>query len=83
MSYLKFMKARRKSGETPTMKARIWNKTQKDRIEEGVCVHCAEKPADKNSYLCSDCQSKETMDDIRQEIKAAREKATHGKSIPH
>lgn len=72
MSYLKLLSARRKSGEQPTMKPVELTRAQKALAEKGLCIQCGEQDADRTSYLCTDCQAKDTIEDIRDEISALR-----------
>lgn len=78
MGYMDLMRAQRKSGKPPTPKPHRWSKAEKERMENGLCVKCGEKSAGDNSYLCQDCESLDTIDDIRKEIAAARRKAKNG-----
>ncbi len=72
MSYLKLLSARRKGGEQPTMKPVELTTAQKVLAEKGLCIQCGEHEADRTSYLCEDCQAKDTIEDIRDEISALR-----------
>lgn len=78
MGYMDLMRAQRKSGKPPDFKPHRWSKKEQERMEQGLCVNCGEEQAGENSYLCRNCESKDTLDDIRNEIAAARRKATHG-----
>jgi hypothetical protein len=72
MSYLKLLSAHRKSGRQPTMKPVRLSGAQKALAEQGLCIQCGDPNADRNSYLCEDCQAKETLEDIRSEISNLR-----------
>ncbi len=72
MSYLKLLNARSKSGEQPTMKPVELTNAQKALAEKGLCIQCGENEADRTSYLCTDCQAKDTIEEIRDEISALR-----------
>jgi len=72
MSYLKLLNARRKNGQQPTMKPVELTTAQKALADRGLCIQCGENEADRNSYLCDDCQGKDTIEDIREEIGALR-----------
>ena len=78
MGYRDILRAQRKSGKPPFVKPHQWSKAEKERMAEGLCVKCGKNPASTNSYLCKDCESKDTIDDIRKEVEAARRKATNG-----
>ena len=72
MNYLKLMKARRQSGKIPTMAQRQWSPEQQMRIIQGRCVQCGERPAGSHSYICTECQAGDTIEDIRHELKELR-----------
>jgi hypothetical protein len=72
MSYLKLLSAHRKSGRQPTMKPVRLSDPQKALAEQGLCIQCAGTNPDGNSYLCEDCQAKETLEDIQAEISNLR-----------
>ena len=78
MGYMDILRAQKKSGQPPAVKPHQWSKAEKERMAEGLCVKCGENPAGDNSYLCQDCESKETLDEIQKEVAAARRKATNG-----
>ena len=78
MGYMDILRAQRKSGKPPEVKPHQWTKIEKERIEEGLCVKCGKTSAGTNSYLCQECESLDTIEDIRQEIAAARRKAHNG-----
>ena len=72
MSYLKLISARRKSDQQPTMKPVRFTSAQTVLAGKGLCIQCGEHDAERSSYLCQDCQAKETIEDIRKEISALR-----------
>ena len=78
MGYMDILRAQRKSGKPPAVKPHQWSKAEKERMAEGLCVKCGENSAGDNSYLCQDCESQDTLDDIQKEVAAARRKATNG-----
>lgn len=78
MGYMDLMRAQRKSGKPPACKPHRWSRKERERMEQGLCVKCADEPAGANSYLCSGCESLDTVEDIRREIAAARRKANNG-----
>ena len=78
MGYMDILRAQRKSGKPPVVKPHQWSKAEKERMAEGLCVKCGENRAGDNSYLCQDCESKDTLDDIQKEVAAARRKANNG-----
>lgn len=74
MNYLKLLNARRGSRRQPTMEPLQLTREQIKLADEGCCIDCGASNQGSNSYLCKDCQSKETMEDIRSEIAALRRK---------
>ena len=72
MSYTKFLKARSKSGMPPTIEKNQMSVEEKARVQKGICIKCGLNSADKNSYVCMDCQSADTLEDIQHEIAALR-----------
>lgn len=78
MGYMDLMRAQRKSGKPPEVKPHRWSKKEQERMEQGQCVKCGDQSAGTNCYLCPDCESLDTLDDIRKEIAAARRKASDG-----
>ena len=74
MSYLKLLRARRNSGDQPTMAPHRFSRRQKARAAEGKCIQCGQVAAGENSYICIDCEAKVTIEDIRDEIAALRRK---------
>jgi hypothetical protein len=82
MGYMDLMRARRKSGKAPSLEPHRRSKKESERIEAGLCVKCGQNSLSVNSYLCSECKSLDTIEDIRKEIAAARRNAKNGQSIP-
>lgn len=78
MGYMDLMRAQRKSGKPPVVKTHRWSKKEQERMEHGICVRCGENSASENTYLCPECESLHTIEDIRKEIAAARRKAKNG-----
>lgn len=74
MSYLKLLNARRKSGEQPSMKPVRMTKEQKGLADQGKCIRCGTHKATRNSYLCNPCHDKDTIEEIREDISALRQK---------
>ena len=72
MKLLDIMKAQRKGGKPPTLKARRWKPEEKERISKGLCVACGKEPSQVSSYLCKNCEGQTTMEEIRTEIKQIR-----------
>jgi ferredoxin len=77
MNYLSLLKAHRRNGRTPTMERRRWSPEQQARIAQGRCVQCGQHMADAHSYLCVQCQAGDTLEGIRDEIKALRDRLLH------
>jgi hypothetical protein len=74
MNYFKLLGARRRSGRVPTMAPQHWTDEQRKYAATGRCVECGGPNAGTRSYLCSECQGKSTLADIRDEIDALRRK---------
>ena len=74
MSFLKLMNARRKSGQQPTVRAIRLSEQEKQRAALGQCIQCGTDNTDSSSYICTGCQAKDTIDEIRDDIKALRQK---------
>lgn len=72
MSYLKLLNARRKSGKQSTMEPVRLSKQQKAWAAQGRCIQCGTQKAGRNCYICEDCQAKDTIENIRDEISALR-----------
>lgn len=81
MGYMDLMRAKRKSAKAPSLRPKRWNKDERHRIEQGICVKCGDIPLRENSFLCPACESMETLEDIHREIAAARRKAKNGGSM--
>jgi hypothetical protein len=77
MNYLNFLKAHRQSGKMPSLEQRQWTPEQQMRIAQGCCVQCGERPAGAHSYLCLECEAGDTIEDIRGELKALRNRLLH------
>ena len=74
MGYLKLLNAHRNNGQQPTMKPVQLTGAQKALAEKGLCIQCGDHDADRSSYLCEDCQARDTLEDIREDISALRRK---------
>lgn len=74
MSYLKLLNAQRKSSEQPSMKSIRFSELQKRWAAQGLCIRCGTHKADCHSYICKDCQAKDTIEEIRDDISALRRK---------
>jgi len=72
MSYTKFLKARNKSGKPPTIEKNQMSSEEEERAQNGLCIKCGLNRADKSSYVCMECQSEETLEDIQHEIETLR-----------
>jgi len=74
MNYFKLLGARRKNGRPPTMATRRLTAEQETLAEAGLCIHCGGPNTGTRSYLCSGCQGRWTLEDIREEIADLRRK---------
>lgn len=74
MSYLKLLNARSKSGRQPTMEPHRLSRRQKAWAREGTCIECGKARAGKHSYICAECEAKDTIEDIRSDLEALRRK---------
>lgn len=74
MNYFDLLKARRKSVKTPTLEQRQWSAAQLMRMGRGLCVQCGERPPTSDSYLCTECQATDTLEDILSELHALRDR---------
>ncbi len=74
MGYMDLLRAQRKSGKPPSMTKLKLSRRQKELAAKGICIDCSDRPAEASSYLCADCQAKDTIEDIREEIKGLRAK---------
>ena len=74
MNYIKLLNARRNGGSQPTMEPVRLSIEQRKLADTGRCIDCGTTFADTQSYLCRDCQGKETIEAIRDEIAALRRK---------
>ncbi len=72
MSYSKFLKAQGKSGKPPTIKKTQLSDEQKKQVQKGICIKCGQNMAEKSSYICTECRSEDTLEDIQNEIQALR-----------
>ena len=72
MSYSKFLKTQGKSGKPPTIKKTQLSNEQKTQAQKGICIKCGKKMAEKSSYVCTECQSEDTFEDIQNEIQDLR-----------
>ena len=72
MSYLKILKAHRKSEKAPTLTKADFSSEQKTRAAQGICIKCGQEKAAKSSYICTSCQDEDTMEDIQKDIEALR-----------
>ena len=68
MSYLKILGARRKTRDLPAMAKLRLSEQQKALTRRGICIKCATAEAARTSYLCDDCQSLDSLEDIRNEL---------------
>jgi len=74
MKYSDFFRAKRNGEKIPTAEPLKWNKDQKAHMEKGMCVNCGLNPSGKNSHLCSECESKYSIAEVRKEIAGVRKK---------
>lgn len=72
MSYLKILGARRRAKDLPAMETLRLTEQQKALTRKGICIKCATAQAARTSYLCDECQSLQSIDDIRNELAALR-----------
>ena len=77
MNYLNILKARRRSDRQPTLVPVRLTAEQQVRADAGCCIECGTANSGANSYLCKECQGKETIEDIRDEIAALRRHLLH------
>lgn len=68
MNLRNILRAQRKSGKPPTLQPRRWKAVERERLAQGLCVHCGQHPAQASSYLCEDCEGENSIEDIRSEI---------------
>ena len=74
MNLRNILRAQRKSGKPPTLKPRRWKAEERERLERGLCVQCGQNPAQASSYLCTDCEGENSIEDIRSEIDHLRQR---------
>ena len=74
MSYSNFLKAQGKSGKPPTIEKVKMSVEEKARAAAGLCIKCGLKDAEQDNYVCIDCQSEHTLEDIQNEIQALRQR---------
>ncbi len=74
MSYLKLLRAQRQGGRQPTMEPNRLTRQQKGWAAVGKCIQCGTAKAGAHSYICTDCDAKDTIEDIRDELAALRRK---------
>ena len=72
MNLLDIMKAQRRSGKPPTIRGRRWRTEEQEHIAKGICVVCGNQPAQASSYICTDCESENSIEDIHSEIQRLR-----------
>ncbi|MDA8141687.1 MAG: hypothetical protein M0036_23835 [Desulfobacteraceae bacterium] len=72
MKYSDLLKARRKAGDTPTLKQRQWSDQEKAWRDAGRCIECGQAPPVDNSLICASCLAAQSLDDIQREIEALR-----------
>ena len=72
MNLLDILKAQRRSGKPPTIEGRRWRKEERDRMTKGICVVCGNLPAQASSYICTDCEGEDSIEDIHSEIQRLR-----------
>jgi hypothetical protein len=78
MNYLDLLRASKGSDKLPSMDRMRWNKNEKARAEEGVCMQCGRNPSGENSFLCSACEASQSSEQIREEIALIRKKILSG-----
>lgn len=81
MNYLDLLKASRGKDKMPSMDSIRWNKNEKARAENGVCMQCGRNPSGENSFLCGACESSHSNEEIREEIALIREKILRGGGV--
>lgn len=72
MNYLDILRKRKSGEKTPTITKYRLSREQKELARQGICTKCGEKKAAKTSYICGDCQSDDTFEDIQKDIEALR-----------
>jgi len=81
MDYMDLIRIGRKSSKIPSLRPNSWNREERLRIEQGLCVKCGDAQPQENSFLCSACESMETIEDIRRELATTRKIAKNSESI--
>jgi len=72
MKYRDLLKAAGRKAKPLTIATRNWGKTERELMDQGLCIRCSEKPSAKSSFLCQVCEKENSMEEIRAEIAAAR-----------
>lgn len=78
MNYLDILKASKGKNKMPSMDKIRWNKNEKARAENGLCIQCGENPSGEMSFLCHVCEAAQSNEEIREEIARIREKILRG-----
>jgi hypothetical protein len=78
MNYLDLIKASKGKDKMPSMDRIRWNKNEKARAENGLCLQCGQNPSGENSFLCKACEASQSSEEIREEIARLREKILSG-----
>lgn len=78
MNYLDLIKASKGKDKMPSMDKIRWNKNEKARAENGLCMQCGQNPSGENSFLCKACEASQSSEEIREEIALLREKILRG-----
>ena len=72
MNFFDLIKARRKSGNVPTMGKVRRSETERRRHASGLCTACGINHQPPASTLCRDCEMKLSMDEIERYIQNIR-----------
>jgi hypothetical protein len=64
--------AKSRREKPPTLNENRLDPEARRHADRGICIECARQPAAPDSYLCGDCASKASMEDIRREISDLR-----------
>lgn len=81
MNYLDLLKAGKGKDKLPSMDRIRWNKNEKSRAENGMCMQCGQNPSGENSFLCGACEASHSNEEIREEIALIREKILKGGGV--
>lgn len=66
--------SRSKREKPPTLEPIRFNRAQKERREMDLCIACGERPPEHSSYICGQCASDTSLEDIQNEIGELRKR---------